>query len=49
MWELEVPKPSYIIQKKVDDTLRVIMIGDSWAEKCICVLETPYYEIGLLF
>lgn len=41
MWELEVPKPSYIIQKKVDDTLRVIMIGDSWAEKMhLCIGDT---------
>ena len=32
LWELEAPRLVYPIQHHDDDTLRVIMIGDSWIE-----------------
>lgn len=30
-WSIALPEPSYAISEKGDDTLRVIIIGDSWA------------------
>lgn len=32
LWELEKPRPVYAIHHYSDDTLRVVMIGDSWIE-----------------
>lgn len=32
LWELEDPRPIYTVLHHNDDTLRVIMIGDSWIE-----------------
>ena len=32
LWELEEPRPIYSVLHHDDDTLRVIMIGDSWIE-----------------
>lgn len=32
LWELEEPRPVYSVSHSDTDTLRVIMIGDSWAE-----------------
>lgn len=31
LWALEEAKPIYKIEHRLDDTLRVVMIGDSWA------------------
>ena len=31
MWQLEVEHPAYSIAHPVDDTLRIAIIGDSWA------------------
>ena len=30
LWDLEDPKPIYAVEHHNDDTLRVVMIGDSW-------------------
>ena len=32
LWELEEPRPIYAVHHQDDDTLRVVMIGDSWIE-----------------
>ncbi len=32
LWELEEPRSIYTVRHHIDDTLRVIMIGDSWIE-----------------
>lgn len=32
LWELEEPRPIYSVSHNDTDTLRVVMIGDSWAE-----------------
>lgn len=32
LWELEKPRPIYFVHHHHDDTLRVVMIGDSWIE-----------------
>ena len=31
MWQLEMEHPIYVVNHQKDDTLRVIVIGDSWA------------------
>jgi len=31
LWALEKPRPVYTIKHQIDDTIRVVMIGDSWA------------------
>ena len=31
LWAMDVSIPTYKVQSKVDDSLRVVMIGDSWA------------------
>lgn len=31
LWALETPRAVYTIKHQIDDTLRVVMIGDSWA------------------
>ena len=31
LWALNAPKPLYTIEHSHDDTLRIVMIGDSWA------------------
>ena len=31
LWALETPRAVYTIKRQIDDTLRVVMIGDSWA------------------
>ncbi len=32
IWELEEPRPVYSVHHHDDDTLRIVMIGDSWIE-----------------
>lgn len=32
LWSLEEPRPIYSVSHHIDDTLRIVMIGDSWVE-----------------
>ena len=31
LWEMERPIPMYRVEKSIDDTIRVLLVGDSWA------------------
>lgn len=44
LWSLENPKPFYFVSQHHDDTLRIVMIGDSWVENRPSNLNTIFQK-----